>query len=470
MKLITCILALLFPIVSTAIPTGAAFPGAQGGGALSVGGRNGAIIQVTNLNDSGTGSLRACVMATAPRICIFRVSGTINVKSMMYITSPYLTVAGQSSPGGGIQLTTKGTAASGLFGIATHDVIWRYTKLRNGYTLACADANNSECGATAIIYSGGYNIILDHNSTSWNQDEGIGAWDATSYKGRVKDVTMSYNLTAEGLASHSTGVITGGDSPLAAQMVNIDFHHNLMMNNSHRNPLLKNKTSRIINNLYYNQNFYINQVGGGISVDIIGNLYKPGPMNRLTTHEIQGYSSPGGETSPGSPSIYLTGNKGWHQSNPAGDQWPLTSRVTGENGSENGAIPSTWKRSSPLASTIYPVDTHAVTIVESITLPTVGASRRISCAGGWVVNRDTVDTRLISQYNTNMGIKALLVNEGVVGGFPVIPSSGACPDADKDGMPDQYEGLRKLNPANPADRNYIATNGYRNIDNFLEGL
>jgi len=314
--------------------------------------------------------------------------------------------------------------------------------------------------------------MIDHNSTSWNQDEGIGFWSATATSPVVKNVTVSYNLIAEGLVSHSTGLITGGATALAAQMTDIDIHHNLTMDNSHRNPLLKNKSTRIINNIYYNQGYYANQAGGGINVDIIGNLYKAGPLNNQNTHEIQGFSALNTDAADGSPSMYLSGNKGWHQTNPTGDQWLMTRQVGGENGSESSgaAIPSGWKRGTPMANTEFPITVESVANIEASIVPIVGASRRLACDGTWVANRDSVDTRLINQYKTNTGDTSIPVTENDVGGFPVIASGTACTDTDHDGMPDSWEIARGLNPNNAADRNSFSGNGYTNVENYLGGV
>jgi pectate lyase len=458
-------------LVSSGASAHPAFPDAEGGGAVTLGGRGGRAILVTTLADSGAGSLRECVMASGPRTCIFRVGGTITLQSMLYIQNAYLTVAGQTAPGGGIQLTTKGTAAAGLFGIATHDVIWQYTKLRNGWTAACSNADLSECGATGIIYSGGYNVILDHNSTSWNQDEGIGVWDGDAPKDRIKNVTMSYNIVAEGLASHSTGIITGGATAHAEQMTDIDMHHNLIINNSHRNPLAKHKTGRITNNIFYNQDFYVVQVGGGISIDVVSNIFKAGPLNKLAHHEVQGFYSPGGETSVGNPSMYLSGNTGWNQTNPAGDQWAMAATVAFENGPDDTwvQVVSGWKRATPLAATTYPITVTPVASLDAVMLPTVGASRSLDCYGNWVNTRDATDTRQVTQYLTNTGITALIANESEVGGFPSVAAGTPCADSDEDGMPNAYEEAHGLNANSKDGGARVDTNGYTYLENYING-
>jgi len=94
-------IAILLTGTAQAIP---AFPGAEGFGADSVGGRGGRVIEVTNLQQSGTGSLRACVEASGPRTCVFHVGGTIELTSGLAIQNPYITIAGQTAPGGGITL------------------------------------------------------------------------------------------------------------------------------------------------------------------------------------------------------------------------------------------------------------------------------------------------------------------------------------------------------------------------------
>lgn len=457
--------ALALSSASAAVP---AFPGAQGGGAAATGGRGGAVIEVTTLADGTNpvppGSLRAALQASGPRTVVFRVGGRIELVDYIYIVNGSLTVAGQTAPGGGVMITAKNSAPYSLIDIHASNVIWRYTRIRKGWHPAGAGSNTNR--GTAIGISGGVNIICDHNSVSWNQDEGFGIAGSRT---ALSNITISSNLVAEGLSDHSTAVITGSDSSeKSAQMTDIDFHRNVMMNNNHRNPLLKNKTTRYVNNLHYNNRFYMNQYLGGILADVIGNVYKQGPMTVTGRYEIQ--AGTGNATSAaGSPSLYLLGNKGWHQTNSDGDQWILANQVTGENGSQMGPIPLAWRRTSPLPDTAYPIVAEPANGLEATTLPIVGASRRLDSLGNWVAARDAVDARLIEQYATNTGITSLPVTENDVGGFPVVAGGTPYIDTDRDGMPDEWETAQGLNPNDPADRNFITSNGYTNLENFLNG-
>lgn len=446
---------MLSPITADAI---SAFPGAQGGGAISKGGRGGRVINVTSLADSGAGTLRECVLAKGPRICVFKKAGDIKLTSAIYITEPYLTVAGQTAPGGGIQISGA-TSSQNMIVIAAHDVVWQYTKIRKGYN----PNNVGEWvqGSPIAMFSGSYNMMIDHNSINWNQDEGIGIWSDTSLP--IKNVTLSNNLIAEGLYPHSTGIIVGSDnSSVAAQMTDIDMYNNLSMNNSHRNPLLTNKSSRIINNIIYNYAYYAIQAGSGVNLDVIGNKFKYGPLNAPTVREVQLY---------GSQSVYLSDNVGFFQPDKNGDQWKMASQVSGQNGTDYGnGVPAGSRRSTKMADTLYPITVRDVDTIEAIILPKAGASRRLDCYGVWVSNRDAVDARLVNQYQTNTGIKTLPRSHTEVGGFPVIEAGTPCADADNDGMPDVWEEARGLgvNDASDAikDRN---GDGFTNIEEYLAG-
>lgn len=453
----------------------AAFPGAQGSGAGSAGGRGGRVFIVTSRADAGPGTLRRCVEAEVPRTCVFNVGGIIRLRTPLEPTSPYLTVAGQTAPGGGILLTNAPGAAFGaLVYIQTHDVTWQYTRLRNTHRAACTDSATSECGGLLQATTGSSRVIVDHNSLTWNQDEALGVWRGS--RGPLHDVTFSMNLIAEGLDSHSTGLLVGGEnSALSSRVKDIDAHHNLVMNNNHRNPLFKGRSGRVVNNVFYNQGFYVTQVGGGGAVDVVGNLYKVGPLNE-DFHEIQAFSSQGADAYDGNPSLYVRGNTGWNQPDPTANQRPLTRRVDGENGTETTALPTAWRRADPLpAGTRHPIVVEPATAIgraHGSIVPTVGAAQRLSCSGSWVPARDSVDRRLIRQYNTGHGISALIRHENQVGGLPEIARGRACPDADADGMPDRWEAAHGLSSANPRDRNGTPAGGkgYTNLELFLSGL
>jgi len=127
--------SLAFLIFTTSVNSQAsipAFPGAEGFGANTPGGRGGQVIKVTNLNDSGAGSLRACATASGSRICVFTVGGTIVLNSTIEVINPYLTVAGQTAPGGGITIKSIDDQTEAAFKIKTHDVIVRYMRFRPG--------------------------------------------------------------------------------------------------------------------------------------------------------------------------------------------------------------------------------------------------------------------------------------------------------------------------------------------------
>lgn len=152
------------PFVSSEPPAVPAFPGAEGFGSTTPGGRGGRVIFITNLDDDGPGSFRAACEAEGPRIVIFRISGLITLGKPIVIKNPYVTIAGQSAPGGGICLRNY------TFIIATHDVVVRYLRSRLG------DLSAQEADSITIA-SGAQNVILDHCSATWSIDEMPDSWE-----------------------------------------------------------------------------------------------------------------------------------------------------------------------------------------------------------------------------------------------------------------------------------------------------
>ena len=196
-----------------------AFPGAEGYGRFAIGGRGGRVIEVTNLNDDGPGSLRAACDAEGPRNVIFRLGGTIQLKSKIIMNKPYLTVAGQTAPGDGICIKGFSFGLSGA-----HDVIVRYVRLRvgdeSGKTLDGMGARNGD------------HVIYDHCSISWSIDEGFSSRQA-------KNITFQRSIIAEALnlSVHSHYVGTGKGHSFAASISGDvgSFHHNLLANCDGRN-------------------------------------------------------------------------------------------------------------------------------------------------------------------------------------------------------------------------------------------
>ena len=442
-----------------------AFPGAQGGGAGSLGGRGGSVCEVTTLEDSGANSLRDCLTRKGPRTVVFRVAGTIHLLSGIRINEPYLTVAGQAVPGGGILLSGKKMPGESMIFIYAHDVQVRYIRLRIGTGPGHSPGPKTGCAGIFIGNQDVYNVILDHVSISWTDNKPITIW--ANYGPGVHNVTVQWSMSNEGISGHAVGPGTGNSNQTTAAFTDIDFHHNFLSNHTHRLPETAQKSLRWVNNIVYNWSYFASAALGAQQSDFIGNIYKAGPLYRDAQKYELHFSDVGNEWDSGSPSIYLLGNKGPHQPNPAGDQWAMANRIPSENGEEMGPVPANWRRSAPLPAETYPIVANNVNELEDTLLPTVGDSQRLDCNGNWVSIRDSVDTRLVKEYKTGGGI--IPTSETLVGGFPTIDPGTACVDSDHDGIPDAWETAHGLNPKNPSDAGKLNSDGYTNLEHFLNG-
>ena len=244
-----------------------AFPTAEGYGKYTIGGRGGKVYEVTNLNDSGEGSLRAAIEAKGPRTVVFRVSGTIDLKSALNIRNPYITIAGQTAPGDGICIKRY------PLNISADEVIIRYIRIRLG------DESTRSDDAISARYR--KNIILDHISASWSIDETMSIYHCENVTIQWCMITESLSQSNHTKGSHGFGGIWGSNYST--------YHHNLLAHHSSRNPRwasgggFNDYRNNVLYNWGYNSSYggEKHQVGNpkfsDITVNFVNNYYKPGP-------------------------------------------------------------------------------------------------------------------------------------------------------------------------------------------------
>jgi pectate lyase len=438
------------PPASDALP---AFPGAEGFGATTVGGRGGRVIEVTSLSDAGSGSLREAVEAAGPRVIVFRVAGTIELKSTLVVENPYVTIAGQTAPGAGITLRGVDAAVESLIRVATHDVVIRYLTFRAGPPSA-GDA--LEIFATSAHDT--YNVVIDHNSLSWAVNRNLATWyDA-------HDISIQWNIFSEGLncsihpkGCHSKGVLLGGyasdenkDKPGAH---NISLHHNLMAHNGERNPYIEAAgVIDVVNNVAYNAfgTFshidMVDQVAPDF-VNYIGNYYKPGP----STEAKFGIKT----LNAGQTGIYAQGNIGPNRET---DDLPETDIIH----------PDSRKYAVTQPFPAAPISAQTALQAYETVLAETGANQGLSCDGTYFPRRDAIDARIVREVEEGTG--RVIDDPSEVGGWLEIPAASPCDDSDHDGMFDLWEQNHGFDPANPADALSDADgDGYTNLEEFLNG-
>jgi pectate lyase len=426
-----------------------AFPGAEGFGTETPGGRSGRVIAVTNLNDSGPGSFRDAVMARGPRIVVFRVAGTIELRTRIEITEPFLTIAGHTAPGDGITITRHQTADKGPFGIRTHDVVMRYLRIRNIPT----PYGSGQVDATTVwpTTDGGtdvYNIVIDHCSFSWGTDEVFQSESASN-------MTIQWSIIAEGLShsthpegEHSKGMHFRGD-----HSDNVSIHHNLLAHNMDRSPnIVTTGTFDMVNNVIYDAGRFwtmIKDVFGSPHVNAINNYYKVGPSSwpeyRRDGWEFVFYPS---SSSLGlDPRLYVHGNIGPHR--PTDD---LAQELVVETESRFMLVDRRYD--AP------PVTTYSAVDAFNIVLERAGATLPV---------RDAHDQRVAADARNGTG--RIIDDPSDVGGLLTMAPGTPPPDADLDGMPDAWERENGLNPNDPSDASRDANgNGYTNVEEYLNWL
>ena len=422
-----------------------AFPGAEGAGKWTRGGRGGTVYEVTNLNNSGEGSLRAAIQASGPRIVVFRVSGTIALQSHLTINNPYITIAGQTAPGDGICLKDYGLVVN------ASEVIIRFIRVRT--------ADNAGAGFDSITVNSGTNIILDPCSASWGVDETLST--STDTAGLDK-ITVQWCLITEGLhcSNHPEGCHGMGTLAKGCFGAQYSYHHNLYAHQNSRSPYPGNYNDISVdpqgltfdfrNNVIYNwggECAGYNTQNGANSVckmNFVNNYYKMGPDSTEPNAFLERVLASKG---------YFSGNmmNGSTPSNP----WSI---VIFDSGWTQEQIDA-FKQSSELP------------VLDAI--PTESAlvayNRVIQEAGAVLPERDSVDTRIINDVKNGTG--SIIDDEDEVGGWPVLTSDTPPTDTDHDGMPDSWESSHGLNPNDAGDSSGDRdSDGYTNIEEYLNSI
>lgn len=453
-----------------------AFPGAEGGGAYSFGGRGGKVITVTNLNDSGPGSLREACEQGGARIVVFNVAGIIRLKTPIIVRAPYITIAGQTAPGDGV------CVAGESFWINTHDVVIRHMRFRRGETWV--GRRDDAIGGNPVG-----NIMLDHISASWGLDENMSIyrhmWNDSTGKKDLKlgtvNVTIQNSIFSEALDTwnHSFGSTLGGE--------NASFMRNLWANNTGRNPSIGwNGVFNFVNNVVFN--WMHRSVDGGdytAKYNIINNYYKPGPVTPTDSPVGHRILKPESGRSMLSRKVYgmayVEGNVVEGNARVTNDNWDGGVQV--ENLPNAGDYTDEIRWRSPFAMPEMRIMTahEAFDYVLSnagATLPVRDAvDERITrvVRTGKIeyaedINLDTIpkfEHRRLPDDSYKLGI---ITDISQVGGYPDY-NGKPYRDSDGDGMPDWWETKYGLNPEDASDANGdINGDGYTNIEKFINGI
>ena len=443
---------------STSIAQQLAFPSAEGYGKFAVGGRGGAVYEVTNLNDSGEGSLRAAVEASGPRTVVFRVSGNIELESPIRIKNPYITIAGQTAPGNGICLKNH------QLSIDADHVIIRYIRVRLG------DESGKDYDAIGSRYT--KHIILDHISSSWSVDECVSIYHCDSITVQWCIVSESMSKSNHIKGSHGFGGIWGSNYG--------SYHHNLLAHHSSRNPRMASGSGNTDyrNNVIYNWG-YQSLYGGEKSqqgndkfnfsnFNIVANYYKPGPATRPGEVSYR-IANPSFRSETDHGKWYIADNAVVGNKEVTADNW--NGGVQTEISFDKIKLEQAWP-SMPINQQTAEEAFKAV----------------LENAGAHLPKRDVIDSRIIKEvqggYATYEGksykkenevadptrVSGIIDTQEDVGGWPELKSTPAPTDTDQDGMPDKWENKNGLDPDNADDRNKVASDGYTMLEKYLNSI
>ena len=480
-----------YDLVKADIP---AFPGAEGGGMYTPGGRGGKVLVVTNLNDDGPGSFRWACEQGGARIIVFNVSGIIWLKTPIILRAPYVTIAGQTAPGDGVCI------AGQSFQVNTHDVIVRHMRFRRGATNVWY--REDSFGGNPVG-----NIMIDHCSCEWGLDENISFYrhmfnmgdGKPSRKEPTVNVTIQNTISAKGLDTynHAFGSTIGGE--------NTSFMRNLWADNTGRNPSIGwGGVFNFVNNVIYN---WVHRTadGGEFSTmsNFINNYYKPGPLtpkDQAVGHRIVKSESRSQKLFPYAQygRVFASGNIMEGNERVTKDNWDGGIQIADKDGEISPDEKALMRSDKPFEMphmTILPKDKTFDYVLENV--------------GAMLPTRDIVDERIINEvrtgeayyvkklpkdnpYGDHWGMRDRSANEeglfkyrrlpkdsyklGIItdprqmGGYPEYSGEPRV-DTDGDGMPDDWEKANGLNPNDPSDANGDCTgDGYTNIEKYINGI
>jgi len=452
-----------------------AFPGAEGGGKYSFGGRGGKVYVVTNLNDDGPGSFRWACEQGGARIVVFNVAGIIRIKTPVIIRAPYISIEGQTAPGDGVCIAGESVWVN------THDVIIRYMHFRRGETNV--GRRDDAIGGNPVG-----NIIIDHVSASWGLDENMSMYrhmynDST---GKIEDklgtvnITIQNSIFSESLDTwnHAFGSTLGGE--------NCSFIRNLWANNTGRNPSVGwNGIFNFANNIVFN--WVHRSIDGGdyrAAFNIINNYFKPGPATPKNSNVGHRILKPESGRSKLSYHVYgrcyVNGNIMEGYDDVTKDNW--NGGVQVEELANAGEYTPYMKANEPLPMPDFTI------------IPAKEAYDYVlTNAGATLPKRDAVDSRIAEQvrsgkitYGSNIKVPetqfehrrmpldsykiGIITDVSQVGGYPDYKGT-PYKDSDNDGMPDDWETKHGLNPKNASDAcSDRDKDGYTNIEEYLNSV
>jgi len=437
-KLTICFALLAFSQVFAQTP---AFPGAEGFGKFTSGGRGGDVYKVTNLNDSGPGSFREACSASGPRTIVFDVSGNINLNSDIIVTNGDLTIAGQTAPGDGVCI------ANSSFIVQASNVMVRHLRFRlgdNGYKDANGNVVGSDSEDKDVVRilgkpGGTSDIIFDHCSMSWSIDEIVEIYGSTNAADGVSDVTFQYCIFSEALySSHHTSGNNSEGFKMSENTDNVTVYKNLFSSNWEHSIRSEGGGSfEMINNIVYNFR-YTTAIGSANHFALINSYFKKGEPFIFAEYMADFYTDfnyPAAQTQ-----AYASGNI---------SDYPGLTEL-------DGAFLPFEQPTPPVASVISPDSVNdAITDI-------------LTNSGAIFPVRDAVDNRIINGYNATTS--TIIDTQAEVGGFPNLTSTSPLLDTDNDGMPDSWEITNGLDINDPADRNYLNGEGYTNLELYLNGF